>query len=80
VQQAFEEKANLPWEALAYVTGQINYGGRVTDAMDRRCLIATLERYYNPEILKTPNYKLSAGGAYYLPESQSFAELMEYLG
>lgn len=34
----------MPWEALAYVTGQINYGGRVTDAMDRRCLIETLER------------------------------------
>lgn len=46
-----DEQEEIPWEALVYVTGIINYGGRVTDDNDRRCLITTLEKYYCPENL-----------------------------
>jgi dynein heavy chain len=40
-----------PFEALQFVTGEINYGGRVTDDWDRRCLLTILRKFYAPAIL-----------------------------
>jgi dynein heavy chain len=34
-----------------YTAGHINYGGRVTDDWDRRCLMNVLGGYYNPDVL-----------------------------
>jgi dynein heavy chain len=37
-----DEQDMIPWDALVYVTGHINYGGRVTDDWDRICLLTVL--------------------------------------
>jgi dynein heavy chain len=41
----------IPYKALNYLTGQCNYGGRVTDDHDRRCLTTILRDYCNPELM-----------------------------
>jgi len=41
----------VPLKALNYLTGQCNYGGRVTEAMDRRLLLTLLAAYYSAEAL-----------------------------
>ena len=45
-----ETHNDVPWEALKYVTGEINYGGRVTDEWDRRCLLSILAKYCNANV------------------------------
>ena len=40
------------WDALLYVSGEIHYGGRVTDFLDRRTLMSMLGLVYNDEVLK----------------------------
>ncbi|OMJ74343.1 hypothetical protein SteCoe_26764 [Stentor coeruleus] len=61
-----EENEDVPWEALIYLTGHINYGGRVTDEWDRSCLLCTLKKFYNPDIFED-SYMFSESGIYYAP-------------
>ena len=61
-----DDQEEIPWEALVFVTGHINYGGRVTDDNDRRCLLVTLQRYYCVENLED-GYIYSDSGRYYCP-------------
>ena len=45
------EYSEIPYKVLKYTAGQINYGGRVTDDWDRRCIMNILEDFYCPEVL-----------------------------
>ncbi len=79
----------LPWRALSYVTGQINYGGRVTDDNDRRLLGALLDRYYCHDTLQ-PGYSplfttaastttTSSSRPGQLPDSGDVADYVAYI-
>ncbi|CAM9811362.1 unnamed protein product, partial [Ectocarpus sp. 12 AP-2014] len=74
-----EEQDEVPWDALRYVTGQINYGGRVTDDWDRRCLMSVLGIYINDGIL-TSGYRFSGSGIYFSPPPGPFQGVSDYFG
>ncbi|GCC25591.1 hypothetical protein chiPu_0004002 [Chiloscyllium punctatum] len=65
----------VPWDALVYITGEITYGGRVTDAWDQRCLRTILKRFFSPTILED-GYKYSGSGN---PEADSLLAYREYI-
>ena len=69
---------NVPWDALSYVTGEINYGGRVTDDWDRRCLRSILKTYITPRILDD-DYRFSESGVYYAPPEGSLESYKKYI-
>jgi hypothetical protein len=48
----------IPWKALKYLTGVVNYGGRVTDSWDKRTLSAVLSRFYVEEIAERKPFRL----------------------
>ncbi|KAI8465887.1 MAG: dynein heavy chain 7 [Monoraphidium minutum] len=53
----------IPWDALEYVVGQINYGGRVTDDQDRVTLMAVLRRHLAARVAEGECAALVEGGA-----------------
>lgn len=68
-----------PLEALIYLTGQCNYGGRVTDDLDRRLIISILEIFYCDAVINDDNYKFSASGTYYAPPKGSYDSYVSYI-
>lgn len=46
------EHHEVPWKAIRYLTGDIVYGGRVTDYWDQRCLQSILGKFYSPMALQ----------------------------
>lgn len=58
-----EDSDTIVWNALQNVTGQIVYGGRVTDDIDRRTLMMILSTFINEDVI-TEHYKYSMSGVY----------------
>uniref|UniRef100_A0A3Q3VIP2 Dynein axonemal heavy chain 1 n=1 Tax=Mola mola TaxID=94237 RepID=A0A3Q3VIP2_MOLML len=58
-----DEYQDVPYKVLKYTAGEINYGGRVTDDWDRRCLLSMLEDFYCPAVL-TDDHVYSSSGVY----------------
>ncbi len=67
-----------PYKALNYCTGQCNYGGRVTDDKDRRCLVTILAEYFHADILED-GYQLNASGTYCMPSDGSHSDYISYI-
>lgn len=68
----------IPWEALRYMVAEANYGGRVTDPMDRRAINMILSDFYTPEVFND-NYKFSESGKYGIPPDGTLASYIEYI-
>ena len=73
-----DDQEDIPYESLNYMTGQINYGGRVTDDWDRRCLLSTLLKYYCNDNLDD-DYKYYDDGIYYAPPHGSAKSYRDYI-
>ncbi|XP_043248669.1 dynein axonemal heavy chain 6 [Colletes gigas] len=69
---------HIPWNALIYTTGEITYGGRVTDNWDLRCMKTILDIFFSPKTLDT-EYVYSPSGKYYCPALETLQEYKDFV-
>jgi len=69
---------SIPFEALRYMVAEANYGGRVTDPMDRRCINMILSDFYTPDALKD-NYKYCESGKYFIPADGPISSYVDFI-
>ncbi|KAF8769940.1 Dynein heavy chain 7 like protein [Argiope bruennichi] len=79
LQMFVNEYREVPFEAITYMTGECNYGGRVTDDWDRRCLLTLLADFCNPDIIEEDEYRLSPDGKYTVPDTDSYEEFLDFI-
>jgi len=73
-----DQYEEIQWDALNYMVAEANYGGRVTDPMDRRLIKVILKDFYTKEIL-LDEYKFSPSGIYFAPQEGALGEYIDYI-
>jgi dynein heavy chain len=73
-----ESNDQIPYPALSYTCSECNYGGRVTDTHDRRCISTIITDFYCKDILKD-SYRYSESGIYYSPPYQELSGYVDYI-
>ncbi|XP_060776842.1 dynein axonemal heavy chain 3 [Neoarius graeffei] len=79
IQMFLDESEEIPLEALTYLTGECNYGGRVTDDKDRRLLLSLLSTFYCSELIQQDKYRLCEGNIYYVPPHGPYEKYISYI-
>ncbi|KAM9856226.1 dynein axonemal heavy chain 12 [Aulostomus maculatus] len=73
------EYEEVPFEAMTYLTGECNYGGRVTDDWDRRLLLTLLADFYNKDVIEKYPYQFSPSGEYNAPPKTVYEDYIEFI-
>ncbi|XP_073507678.1 dynein axonemal heavy chain 3-like [Phyllobates terribilis] len=68
-----------PLDAIVYLTGECNYGGRVTDEHDRRLLLSLLDIFLCEAVITEDHYTFSPSGKYFTPKYGTHDSYMEYI-
>jgi dynein heavy chain len=68
----------VDYEAITYLIGQCNYGGRVTDDWDRRCITAILANLINEKTVMDDGYKFSVSGMWFAPVHGEYDSYLEH--
>ncbi|XP_019696725.1 dynein heavy chain 7, axonemal [Harpegnathos saltator] len=70
----------VPFDAIIYLTGECNYGGRVTDDRDRRCLNTILKDFYNLDVIDNPSYSFAdVGYEYTVPKRHTYEDYVKQI-
>ena len=72
------EYEQIQYEALNYMAAEANYGGRVTDPMDRRLIKIILKKFYSDEIIHD-NFKLTKDGTYHIMDDPNWNDSLSYI-
>lgn len=74
-----EYPEQVPLDALNYLAGECNYGGRVTDDKDRTLMATILKLFYCEDTYANDDYRFSPSGIYYAPKFTDYDGYIDYI-
>jgi len=74
---------NVPisWKAIQYMVSEVQYGGKITDGLDRE-MFNTYTQFWIQEQIFTPNYQFNQQVTefnYHIPDATEHVRFMEYI-
>lgn len=57
VDDNYDKKAEIPWEAITYLIASANYGGRITDDRDRRLINVYAKEIFNNNLISSDRWR-----------------------
>lgn len=80
LQMFVNEFADYPYKGICYLTGECNYGGRVTDDWDRRLIVTILADILNPKMVSNMDYTFTdIGKCYFIPRTPLYPEFVKHI-
>ncbi|KAL0235821.1 hypothetical protein GEMRC1_002403 [Eukaryota sp. GEM-RC1] len=79
VDNSVDNNNKISWSALRYLTGEANYGGRVTEFFDMVTLTTYMNLFYNPEVAETPDLPIFNSEIYKIPDTANVEAIIEYI-
>jgi len=71
------EGEEVSYNALKYLTAEINYGGRVTDDWDRRTLNTIMDVFFNESVLNEPDYEFTKSPDYRVVQYEKISSYID---
>ena len=57
IDENYDKKQPIPWEAIQYLIAQCNYGGRVTDDRDRKLIDVYSKEIFNENLIAPEKWR-----------------------
>merc|ERR1711871_80968 len=78
LQELIEQNEEIPYRVIQILAGNVNYGGRVTDDLDRRTLMIMMEDFITPKC-QSDDYAFSESGDYMSPPDGDYDHYVEWI-
>ena len=78
LQEILEQNEVIPYRVILILCGSVNYGGRVTDDLDRRTLLIMLDDYIRGDTLRD-DYAFTSSGLYTSPPDGDYDHYCEWI-
>ena len=78
LEELLDQNEEIPYRVIRILAGNVNYGGRVTDDLDRRTLMIGLDDFVCEDVL-SDSYAFSPSGLYLSPPDNEYDGYVDFL-
>lgn len=80
LQSLIRETPSIPFGTLLYLIGECNYGGKITDRFDQRCLRHLLESFCDTRVIDNAEYSFSNCVEHLVPQRCEYRDIIMHIG